>query len=72
MIAADDKIVEIQRRTAMKKLMTLMLGLAFLTTTVAVSFAQDTPKKEEKEEKKDGKKKGGKKKEETPKKEGGR
>jgi hypothetical protein len=26
----------------MKKLMTLMLGLAFLTTTVAVSFAQDT------------------------------
>ena len=26
----------------MKKLMTLMLGLAFLTTTVAVTFAQDT------------------------------
>ena len=28
--------------TAMKKLMTLMLGLAFLTTTVVVTFAQDT------------------------------
>ena len=26
----------------MKRLMTLMLGLAFLTTTVAVTFAQDT------------------------------
>lgn len=26
----------------MKKLMTLMLGLAFLTSTVAVTFAQDT------------------------------
>jgi hypothetical protein len=26
----------------MKKLMTLMLGLAFLTTTVVVTFAQDT------------------------------
>jgi len=26
----------------MKKLMTIMLGLAFLTATVAVSFAQDT------------------------------
>ena len=36
----------------MKKLMTLMLGLAFLTTTVAVSFAQDTTKKEEKKSKK--------------------
>jgi len=53
----------------MKKLMTLMLGLTFVCSTVAVSFAQDTPKKEEK---KAGKKKGGKKKEETPKKEGGR
>jgi len=43
----------------MKRLMTLMLGLAFLTSTVAISFAQDTgttkaPKK--------GGKKGGKKK----------
>jgi hypothetical protein len=53
----------------MKKLMTLMLGLSLAFTTVAVTFAQDTPKKEEK---KAGKKKGGKKKEETPKKEGGR
>ena len=53
----------------MKKLMTLMLGLSLAFTTVAVTFAQDTPKKEEK---KSGGKKGGKKKEETPKKEGGR
>jgi len=51
----------------MKKLMTLMLGLSLAFTTVAVTFAQDTPKKEETK----GKKKGGKKKEETPKKEGG-
>ncbi|MDE3167177.1 MAG: hypothetical protein KGN36_15345 [Acidobacteriota bacterium] len=43
----------------MKKLMSLMLGLAFLTTTVAVSFAQDAPKTEKKSKKK----KGGKKKE---------
>ncbi len=28
----------------MKKLMTLMLALSFLTATVAVSFAQDTTK----------------------------
>jgi hypothetical protein len=53
----------------MKKLMTLMLGLAFLTATVGVSFAQDAPKKEDT---KKTKKKGGKKKEETPKKEGGK
>ena len=53
----------------MKKLMTLMLGMALAFTTVAVTFAQDAPKKEEK--KKDGKKKG-KKKDDTPKKEGGR
>jgi hypothetical protein len=32
----------------MKKLMTLMLGAAFVFTTVAVTFAQDTTKKEEK------------------------
>jgi hypothetical protein len=32
----------------MKKLMTLMLGLAFATTTVAVAFAQDPPKTEKK------------------------
>jgi ribosomal protein L12E/L44/L45/RPP1/RPP2 len=52
----------------MKKLMTLMLGLAFAFSTVAVSFAQDAPKKEET---KKTKKKGGKKKEEAPKKDGG-
>jgi hypothetical protein len=39
----------------MKKLMTLMLGLAFLTTTVAVTFAQDT--KTDSTTKKKGKKK---------------
>ena len=32
----------------MKKLMTLMLDMAFAFTTVAVTFAQDTTKKEEK------------------------
>jgi hypothetical protein len=53
----------------MKKMMTLMLGLALAFSTVAVTFAQDAPKKEEKKE---GKKKGGKKKEEAPKKDGGR
>jgi hypothetical protein len=52
----------------MKKMMTLMLGLALAFTTVAVTFAQDAPKKED--TKKDGKKKGGKKKEEAPKKDG--
>ena len=53
----------------MKKLMTLMLGLAFAFTTVAVSFGQEPPKKEETTKKK-GKK--GKKKEETTKKDGSR
>ncbi len=47
----------------MKKLMTLMLGLALLSGTVSVVFGQDAPKKEEK------KKKGKKKKGEEPKKE---
>lgn len=56
----------------MKKIMTLMLGMAFAFTTVAVTFAQDTPPKKEEGKKKEGKKKGGKKKEEAPKKEGGR
>jgi hypothetical protein len=41
----------------MKKLMTLMLGLAFLTATVSVSFAQDktgsTMKKKSKKKKGD-------------------
>jgi hypothetical protein len=41
----------------MKKLMTLMLGLAFLATTVAVTFAQDT--KSDSTMKKKGKKKSG-------------
>lgn len=36
----------------MKKLMTLMLGLAFLTGTVAVTFAQNEPTKTEKKTKK--------------------
>jgi hypothetical protein len=40
----------------MKKLMTLMLGMAIAFTTVAVSFAQDT-KKEESPKKKKSKKK---------------
>jgi hypothetical protein len=52
----------------MKKMMTLMLGLALAFSTVAVTFAQDAPKKED--TKKYGKKKGGKKKEEAPKKDG--
>jgi hypothetical protein len=51
----------------MKKLMTLMLGLTFAFTTVAVTFAQDTPKKEDTKKTK----KKGKKKEEAPKKDGG-
>jgi hypothetical protein len=49
----------------MKKLMTLMLGMALTFGTVAVVFGQDAPKKEEK---KAGKKKGGKKKDGEPKK----
>ena len=36
----------------MKKLMTLMLGMAFVFTTVAVTFAQDPPKKEDTAKKK--------------------
>jgi len=53
----------------MKKLMTVMLALSFLTAAVSISFAQDT-KKEESTMKKKGKKKGGKKKEDTEKKGG--
>ncbi len=56
----------------MKKLMTLMLGMALAFTTVSVVFAQDPPKKEEGKDKKGGKGKGGKKKEEAPKKDGGK
>jgi preprotein translocase subunit SecG len=55
-IGPDDKIVHIQRRTAMKRLMTLMLGLAFLTTTVVVAYGQDTSTSTAKK-KKSGKKK---------------
>ena len=54
----------------MKKLIPLMIGLSLAFGTVAVTFAQETPKKED--TKKAGKKKGGKKKEETPKKDGGK
>jgi ribosomal protein L12E/L44/L45/RPP1/RPP2 len=54
----------------MKKLMTLMLGAAFVFTVVAPAFAQDTTKKEETKKEKKAKK--AKKKEEAPKKEGGR
>jgi hypothetical protein len=50
----------------MKKLMTLMLALTFAFGTVAVTFAQDTPKKEDTKKKKKGKKK-----EDAPKKDGG-
>jgi hypothetical protein len=49
----------------MKKLMTLALGLAFLTATVAVSFAQDT--KSDSTMKKKGGKKGQKKGDDTSK-----
>ena len=50
----------------MKKLMTLMIGLAFLTTTVAISFAQDTGKDTSKSAGKKGGKKGKKKTDTTP------
>ncbi len=43
----------------MKKLMTLMLALSFMTATVAVGFAQDTGKGDTSKSKKKGKKKGG-------------
>lgn len=48
----------------MKKLMTLALGLAFVLTTVTVTFAQDTQKTET-TKKKSKKKKSETKKEET-------
>jgi hypothetical protein len=51
----------------MKKLMTLMLGLSFLTATVAVGFAQDTAKTEKTTKKKTHKGKKTKKTEETTK-----
>jgi hypothetical protein len=49
----------------MKKLITLMLGMALAFGSVAVTFAQDQPKKEEEGKKKGKKKKG----DEEPKKE---
>jgi len=49
----------------MKRLMSLVLGLALVFGAVAAVSAQDTPKKDG--GKKSSKKKGGKKKEETPK-----
>jgi hypothetical protein len=52
----------------MKKLMTLMLGMALAFGTVAVTFAQDAPKKEDT---KKGKKSSKKKKEGEPEKKGG-
>ena len=54
----------------MKKLMTLMLGVAFAFTTVAPTFAQEPPKKEE-PPKKDSKKKKAPKKEGEGEKKGG-
>jgi len=56
----------------MKKLMTLVLGLAFAFGTVVAVSAQEPPKKEDGKDKKGSKKKGGKKKEEMPKKDGGK
>ena len=40
----------------MKKLLTVMAGLSFLTATIGVCFAQDTVKKEATQKKKTGKK----------------
>jgi hypothetical protein len=64
MISTDENIVQrFKRRNAMKKLMTLMLGLAFLTGTVAIAQEnKEAPKTEKK--KKGGKKKAEKKTEE--------
>ena len=50
----------------MKKLMTLMLGLAFLSTTVAVTFAQEKTEQTT-TKKKSSKKKGSKKSTDTTK-----
>jgi hypothetical protein len=53
----------------MKKLITLMMGLALVFGTVAVTFGQEAPapQKTEKTKKKSGKKKASKKKAEEPK-----
>jgi hypothetical protein len=57
MIVPDEQFVASQRRNAMKKLMTLMLALSFLSATVAVTFAQDDTKKDTTKKKKGKKKK---------------
>ena len=49
----------------MKKLMTLMLGMALAFGTVAVGFAQDPPKKEDGKKKKKAPKKDGEKKKDS-------
>jgi hypothetical protein len=45
MILLDEGIVERKRRIEMKKLMTLMLGLAFLSGSVVVATAQTPAEK---------------------------
>lgn len=54
----------------MKKLLSVIVTVCFLSMTAAVVYGQDTPKKEDTKGKK--KKKSSKKKEETPKKDGGK
>ena len=49
----------------MKRMLTLMLGLALVTGTVSVAFGQDQPKKEDGKKKKGKKKKGDDTKKET-------
>jgi hypothetical protein len=52
----------------MKKMMTLMLGMALAFTSVALTFAQDAPtKKDDSSKKENTKKKGGKKKDDSKK-----
>ena len=54
----QDRLNHKEEKIAMKKLMTLMLGLALVTGTVAVSFAQDTKSDDTSKKKSKGKKKG--------------
>jgi len=53
----------------MKKLLSVMVAVCFLSMTAGAVYGQETPKKDAS---KKSKKKSGKKKEETPKKEGGK
>jgi len=46
------KFVALQRRNAMKRLMTLMLGLTLVIGSVTAAFAQEPTKKETKKKKK--------------------